>query len=244
MDHHQLNAWHAGRDALRRRFDLGFRFGNLAGALSPFWLAPGLLLLRRWTGAKHPRPPYAPVVGQAYRPASQVSSGSDYATGNIYYHSVDIVSQGGVLSMGQQEQSQPANWGASGYTGLMPNPPAAIRVREIAGPRVRVSWIASRVDEQAAPYQFDVFWDNGSGSMIWTPIANVLYQPGKSIYAWQSAVLSAGTRYMFTVLARSTTNVYSLAPRGSGAADVATPAVSGAAVTPESPTVTAPEVLV
>ena len=184
--------------------------------LGSIWLnGDGCLMLRRWSGTNYPRPQAATVVGYEQRPATEVGSGGSatFSNSTVYWFCVDKVSANGILTQAPQSEARVAVWGPGGYKGEIPNTPSHLRVQQIAGPKLRLTWFYNPLDQQVAPQRFDVFSDSGTGTMDWlNPVANVSYVEGRDRYVWTSGVLSDGTTYVYNVLARSATGIYSLIP--------------------------------
>jgi len=213
MDNNQRNARVSMLARGRRKMDPALRYaGGCFG--SPHWLQnQGVAILRRWQGEKYPVPFIPQGVGFALRPESDVQSfaGAAYANDTVYYHSIDRVSPAGVVSSSRHEHAQMAVWGGSGNVGPVPNMPVRMARRQVAGPRVLVTWIYNEAGQQATPATFEVFSDGGTGTMNWTtPIGSIAYVEGRNYFGWRSGIIAAGDR-QYSVRAKTVGGVYSLA---------------------------------
>lgn len=198
----------------RLSFDEGLRFANFGDAFG--WFATeGVLLLHRYEGSQDPRPAFAPVVGHARRPASEVSSdgGATYNGDNIYWHWVETIGRGGIAAATPNRLTRAVVYESGAYVGLMPEPPTHVSLRQTTDRKVVVSWVYNPLDQQAAPATFKVFSNGGSGAIdLVTPVGSVNYVSGRYVYRWVSGQYAAGTEIAFTVRAKSAGDVYSLIP--------------------------------
>lgn len=215
MDNAQQNILASMLAAGRSKTDRGLRYALGGGMGLRCKQNRGVLLLRRWTGNKYPQPFCPAVVGHALRPATTVSerAGAGHSPNTVYWYRVDIVSPGGIVALTAPEQIKCAVWDNSGWVGAIPNLPLNLVARQVAGPKVALSWLYNRASQQDAPQRFDIFSDAGTGTMDWsTIVASVNYVAGRELYAWTSGVLDGGPR-LYNLRARTAAGVYSLVPK-------------------------------
>ena len=215
---HRLNDIRANRRLLRLCHDPGFRFANF-NHRTTWWRRDGLLLLRRYTGPRSPRPACAPTIGWDNRPVSTVSSHSGVTCSGtrVYWHWAEKIGRGGVPAATPGRLTKAVVYSGGAYAGALPNAPSNVRVRQILGLKLLLTWVYNKLDEQIAPTSFDIFSDGGTGTMDWvTPIGNVAYDPGRWRYSWTSAVYPAAIKVALAVRGKSTNSVLSLIPKAKG----------------------------
>jgi hypothetical protein len=80
-----------------------------------------------------------------------------------------------------------------------------VEARAISGGRIKIEWLYDPAYEYLGPgaaYEARIYWDAGTGEMDWiAPYATVpMNHPTKAArYTWQSAPLTDGQTYHFTV---------------------------------------------
>lgn len=104
-----------------------------------------------------------------------------------YVYRLNAIGRGGV-----EEDSADAvaivEFGADGeWVGLLPNSPSRLDVRAAAGGRFMLRWTYAEAGQQAAPTQFRVFTDGGTGLVDYvTPAGVVAYRPRRLFYEYVS----------------------------------------------------------
>jgi hypothetical protein len=109
-----------------------------------------------------------------------------------------------------------------------PNAVLGLQGRRVGGHRLRLTWFYSPLGQKAAPQEFRVYWDGGTGPMdLEHPLATVPYG-GRRFYQWEAEPLGDG-QYTFVVRACDANHVENISP-----AIVVCP-VTG--LVPEAPTI-------
>lgn len=89
-----------------------------------------------------------------------------------------------------------------------PNDVFALHGMQVAGGRVRLEWLYCPLDQETAPIRFNVYADNGDGSIDFdVPLATITYQ-GRRFYRYVTDVLPDGT-HRFVVRAEGADGVES-----------------------------------
>jgi hypothetical protein len=79
-----------------------------------------------------------------------------------------------------------------------PNGVLGLTGRQRAGDKLQLTWFYAPLDQEAAPQEFRVYWDGGTGLVDWEhPLATVLYE-GRRLYEYEAGPLDGG-RYAFVV---------------------------------------------
>ncbi len=204
----------AGAD-WRLRCDPGLAWYCSHATLSPHKESGiGMLLLRRWPGGRRPRPDFPQTVGYAARPATVVSEGPGLTPSDgIFWYEPWVVSGGGQVQRARLDQVRPMARASGAYAGDLPNPVSGLRVQAIGDGYAELTWMYNPVGEQAAPVEFDIFTDAGTGTMVWTPpLDKVYYAAGVYRYGYKAGPYADGTWVWFTALSLSDADVYSLVP--------------------------------
>jgi hypothetical protein len=79
-----------------------------------------------------------------------------------------------------------------------PNDVLGLTGEQVAGRKLRLTWFYSPLDQEAAPQEFHVCWDNGAGPIdLEHPLATIPYE-GRRLYQFETESLAEG-RYTFVV---------------------------------------------
>jgi hypothetical protein len=82
----------------------------------------------------------------------------------------------------------------------------SVRVRQIDANKIELVWFYLPIDQEASPYCFRVYGDNGSGQIDYdNPVTQIDYV-GRKFYTWRSETLSAN-KYLFCIRAQTETGV-------------------------------------
>lgn len=204
IDHAEINAKIADAARWRALTDKG-----LAWLLGPPWrrfplTRTGALLLRRWMGRKTDRPRHPAMAGLKLLPATSVSahSGVSWSADGVYWTSVDVVAPSGVVKTSDSIHERAVAVVAGLYVGALPNPCTEVRATQNTDRRWLVTWLYSRVDQQAAPVEFNVYDDAGSGTIdLGTIVGTVAYDAEQYVYGWLSPQYAAGVSRRYVVRA-------------------------------------------
>ena len=210
------------------------RANGMALTCGQFWLrTAGGYNLYRWTGDRHPVDVSGGIVGAAPAGASSIAN-FDYVTHAVstrYWYLIRAVGAGGVEESNTKRIVE-ATFDAEGdYIEPAPNSPFALSVEPAAGGYLTLRWLYDAAGQAAAPSQFNVYHNNGSGEVDYdTPVTNVSY--------------TGSSRYTATVGPYADDALVRLAVRAAasgGAEETNTDYVEGLAdaTAPATPTVTA-----
>jgi hypothetical protein len=92
-----------------------------------------------------------------------------------------------------------------------PNAVLGLKGQWIDGHRLRLTWFYSPLGQKAAPQEFHIYWDDGTGPMdLEHPFATVPYG-GCRFYQWETEPLGDG-QYTFVVRSCDATHVENMSP--------------------------------
>lgn len=194
----------------RMRTDLGLAWACCLRRVNPLPMLPvGVLILRRWTGAKLPVPYAPPAIGMALRPATGVDAMStvDWPDG-VHWLDVQRVSLDGVPAPGLGRTAHPVVFDGGADVGALPSPPEDLYTSVGADGYLTLTWAYTPATEQVRPHHFAVYTDSGTGTLSATPHGTVAYTDWRQYYTYRVASGWAGWRW--AVRAVSSTGVESL----------------------------------
>lgn len=79
-----------------------------------------------------------------------------------------------------------------------PNAVLNLRGEQIAGRKLRLTWLYPSLDQEAAPQEFHIYWDGGTGLIDREHPLGVIPYEGRRFYAYETEPLGAG-QYTFAV---------------------------------------------
>lgn len=210
----------AAANSCRAHFDarIDHALAQLAGPgrLFPrFALQDGGAILRRWRGRQYARPAYPLGVGFALRPCSSVTDNSlSGPLSSVCWHVIDLVNGGGLMCESPTATAQPAAYdGAGAHVGLLPSPPLHVQRHVIDG-GISLLWYYSGVRQQTQPHHFNIYTDEGGGTISETPYATVAYVPARGWFSYTKSGSIRGWKWL--VLAATEAEVVSLTPMPAG----------------------------
>lgn len=112
----------------------------------------------------------------------------------------------------------------------LPNAPHGLEATAIAGAKVQLDWLYDQEYEEATPDTFNVYYDNGTGTVSYAaPLDTVAWSAGSAsgryrAFTWLSGALTDGTTYKFVVRAEASGDEESNTVEVSATADSTTPA--------------------
>jgi hypothetical protein len=112
---------------------------------------------------------------------------------------------------GGQEQTHAAQVcariGADGQLAEpLPNAVLGLKSEQAGGGRLRLTWFYCSLDQEAAPEEFNIYWDSGTGQIDREHALATVPYAGRRFYQHETAPLGAG-RYTFVVCPGNTDHV-------------------------------------
>ena len=211
----QLNAIEACK--VQRRLAADVQLRRLNFNRRHVWLnRNGLVVMRRYQGSLEPRPLIANVVGHSSRPAASLASYSSGITFNgtrVYWVFLETFARMGPIAPIVDYLTQAVIYESGSYEGPVPNVCTDLRAEQRANRKFRLTWLYNPMGEQVAPEEFEVYHDNGTGTLdLGTPIGTVTYQPEEEFYELLTDAYTAGQTIAFSVRAKSAAGHFGLQP--------------------------------
>lgn len=229
-----LNTWLVYYDPIHRGWTRqGIACGVCTRVGYGFGLVRGGYLLFRGVGSPEAIDRSAPV-GAAGSAAATVTNfvWRRHAAATVYYYAVAAVGGGGVVG----EAAYPAVRVEFDGSGLVvpgrPNHPAGLSAAAASGGRFVLTWRYDAAEQAAEPVRFEVFHDNGTGTINYgSPAAQIAYVRRQYLYSWVSDAFGDGLviRWAVRAVAADGTddgNVEVVAARADAAGPVGVPAVT------------------
>ena len=204
-----LDKWLTHYDPLHR----GFTADGIANGVTATagWFFPrirGGYNVRRAVGRK----PTAddPIVGAAGADAATVANFTwrGHAPSTVYHYRLNAIGPGGIEELGERSVVRAAFDAAGDLIPSRPNVPTNLRVEREAGGTFRLRWTYSEADEEVSPAAFEVYADNGAGTVDYeTAVAIVPFVARRFHYERASGAFAHGTKVKWSVRAVSAAGV-------------------------------------
>lgn len=143
-------------------------------------------------------------IGSAGREATAISNFGwrPHFSSTTYTYAVKAIGGGGFESSASHPARVAQFDGAGALMGPRPNSPSDLSVSAVASGRFLVRWVYPSGFEETAPSSFEIFHDNGTGTVDYaTVVATVAYRRGKVHYIYTSQAFAHHVRRIWAVRA-------------------------------------------